>query len=138
MGNGEGGTMGSKGIGAFVQMIWDHSCGPQGSLRGFARQVYKATSCGAWVSFKLADGRRVGGGGDVYLSAVPEGPERVVEVVVGSIVEGSDTEIGPYRLAVDEGFDPEDFWALVQRVDDEADDAWCEAQAEMMEEEEDQ
>jgi hypothetical protein len=129
MGSGEGGLE-MKGIEAFVGLVKGHSNGPEGSLRGFARQCYKATDCGAWVSFKLADGRRVGGGGDPNVPVVSEGPERVVEIIVGSIVEGSDAEIGPYRLAVDENFEQNRFWWLLQRVDREASDAWDEAHAE--------
>lgn len=116
------------GYAEFLKMVEDNSA--SGTLSSFARACYKETSCGAWVAFEMRDGMRLGA---VQGRCKPdEWVNRVREILVGSIVEGSDAEIGPYRLPVDENFNPADFWALLARVDEEASDAWDEAQAEEM------
>jgi len=62
------------------------------------KEIFKTTECGAWI-------REVDGG-----------------VVIGSIVEGSDAEVGPVTLPYP--FPVEDFWEKLQDVDNEACRLW--------------
>lgn len=77
------------------------------------RAVYQATDCGAWAKF---------------LPAVPSAGtrhRRSPGVQFGSIVEGSDAEIGPYTLRFP--FDVEEMWAILDMIDAEAGRLWHEA-----------
>lgn len=65
-----------------------------------SRAIYKSTDCGAWVAALDPIDFFVGG------------------VRVGSIVEGCDAETTIHTLAFP--FTPEQFWAVVERVDEEA------------------
>lgn len=83
----------------------------------FGRCLYKYTDCGPWVVAVLLDGTEV-----YYESA--EGNALSMDTVVdhvrvGSIVEGSDVEIGPYEVT-----DPKDFYKVVEQVNDEASFYW--------------
>lgn len=81
------------------------------------RAVYKYTDCGPWISAILADGT------EVYYGSVEAqalSMQTVVRAVkVGSIVEGSDVEIGPYMVTR-----ARDFWKTVEQVNREASDEW--------------
>lgn len=83
----------------------------------FGRCLYKYTGCGPWVVAVLLDGTEV-----YYKSAEGDAlsMDTVVDYVkVGSIVEGSDVEIGPYEV-----HDPAEFWDTVTTVDEEASFYW--------------
>lgn len=87
------------------------------SFYRFARNVYKYTACGPWVRAVLPDGTKVYYESDEGY-ALPM--DTVVDhVEVGSIVEGSDVEVGPYEV-----HDPKDFWEVVAGVNDEASFYW--------------
>jgi hypothetical protein len=74
----------------------------QGDVEGRIKQVvYKTTDCGAWIGFS------------------PCGIE------VGSIVEGSDASVGPYKLYYP--FSIEEYRAVLRIVEAEADQLWHEA-----------
>ena len=65
------------------------------------RDVYKYTECGAWIDWDDE------------------------EVRIGSIVEGSDAEVGPYHLPFP--FTMQDYERTMQTVEYEADIYWHEA-----------
>lgn len=67
-----------------------------------SRAVYKGTACGAWVA--LGEDNRT--------------------LQVGSIVEGSEAEVGPEVLSWP--FTKEEFWAAVERINEEACDIFDE------------
>jgi hypothetical protein len=69
-----------------------------------SRAIYKGTACGAWVRLE---------------------PHAVA---VGSIVEGSDAEVGPVRLVYP--FTAADFWAALDEINAEACALWHEANEE--------
>lgn len=94
-------------------------CGHQ-TFASFGRCVYKYTDCGPWIVAVLRNGKEVG-----YTDPAADtlGMNTDVRAIkVGSIVEGSDAEIGPYEVT-----EAEDFWPTVERVNREASDAWDEA-----------
>ena len=97
------------------------------NFAAFGRAVYKYTDCGPWVAAVLPNGN------EVYYADLNglklKMSTRVVAVKVGSIVEGSDACIGPYRVT-----DPADFEATLQQVSAEANEAWHEANDEANEE----
>ncbi|MCU0613257.1 MAG: hypothetical protein MUE60_15915 [Candidatus Eisenbacteria bacterium] len=68
-----------------------------------ARAIYKATECGAWIRFE-DDG-----------------------IALGSIVEGSDAEVGPYHLKYADDFEPAEVDNLLDDINAEADVLWHEA-----------
>lgn len=68
------------------------------TAKALDKAIYKGTTCGAWVE------------------KVPNG------VNVGSIVEGCDQYCDVQELRYP--FDHTDFWAAVQRVEDQADEIW--------------
>ena len=67
-------------------------------VRLLKKDVYKYTECGAWIDW---DSR---------------------EVRVGSIVEGSDAEVGPRHLEFP--FDSDDYENVIRDVETEADMLW--------------
>jgi len=71
---------------------------------GLEKAIYKGTSCGAWIH------------------PVENG------VKVGSIVEGSDAEVGPYTLTFP--FEMKSFWDTLQNIEDTAEELWQEANGE--------
>jgi len=77
------------------------------SQEGLEKAIYKGTKCGARCS-KL---------------------ECKTGVLIGSIVEGVDGDGTEYHKLFFP-FDEEKFWAVVQAVDDEADEIWNEFEAE--------
>jgi hypothetical protein len=68
----------------------------------WSRAIYKGTPCGAWLKVTRCDA-----------------------VEIGSIVEGSDAEVGPVRI--DYPFTRAQFWDAVKGVNDEACQLWQEA-----------
>lgn len=73
-----------------------------GSEQRLSRRVYKSTECGAWAKL---DGE--------------------IGVRAGSIVEGSDAEVGPETLLYP--FTVADWDAMFERIGKEADALWDEA-----------
>lgn len=71
-------------------------------------RVYKDTACGAWLTL-LTD----------------EATGTVVGVQLGSIVEGSSVEIGPYDLLFP--IAEQDYDDCIQVIEDQAEAAWNEA-----------
>jgi hypothetical protein len=65
------------------------------------KTVYKYTECGAWIHHENG------------------------KIELGSIVEGSDAEVGPYTLNFP--FEMKSFWDTLQKIEDEADMLWKEA-----------
>jgi hypothetical protein len=80
----------------------------QRAVELIAKAVYKGTECGAWVQ----------GVGNPYA---------IEGVRIGSIVEGTDAETRTHTLLWP--ITPEQFWATVQAVEDEAADIWADSQA---------
>lgn len=83
----------------------------------FGRCLYKHTPCGPWVVAVLPDGARV-----YYESEEGNAlsmDTEVQAVEVGSIVEGSEVEVGPFKIT-----DPAVFWDAVEGVNAEADFYW--------------
>lgn len=84
------------------------------------RAVYKYTDCGPWIVAVLLDGS------EVYYTS-PEAHALSMDTVVrairvGSIVEGSDADVGPYEVTR-----ARDFWPTVERVNEEAVIEWHDA-----------
>lgn len=87
------------------------------NFHDFARNVYKYTDCGPWIRAVLTDGTIVYYR-DKSAYTLPMDTE-VDHVEVGSIVEGSDVEVGPYEV-----YDPKEFWKVVEEVNKEASYYW--------------
>ncbi len=91
----------------------------------FGRSLYKYTACGPWVVFRMPEGTK-----DVYyeddLASQSEADQawwaRCTGVAVGSIVEGSDVEVGPTDLAFP--FTAAEWDKAVEGINDEADFYW--------------
>jgi len=102
-----------------------------GSPGAFGRSIYKYTDCGPWVSF-LVPGAWLGRVYYTERAAYGWGPRlwgaRCTGISVGSIVEGSDAEVGPVRLYFP--FTNEQLWDAVQEINDEACAFWDEANVE--------
>lgn len=91
-------------------------CGHE-NFHEFGRCLYKYTDCGPWVVAVLMDGQ------EIYYDnkeawELPMDTE-VRYLKVGSIVEGSDVEVGPYEVE-----DPKEFWKTVKDINDECDFFW--------------
>jgi hypothetical protein len=86
----------------------------------FGRSLYKCTDCGPWV-VALCTGRE-----DVYYEGHPAGEDdwhaSCVGIRIGSIVEGSDVEVGPEELLFP--FTESELDRVVKQIDDEADFYW--------------
>lgn len=87
------------------------------SFHDFARAVYKYTDCGPWVVAVLPDDREIYYG-DKEAWELPMDTE-VKYLRVGSIVEGSDVEVGPHDVE-----DPKEFWKIVKEIDKECTFYW--------------
>ena len=100
--------------------------GFEGSLGELYRTVYKYTACGPSLGVRLTTGETYYCS-DLYeisIDAVRSGEVAIVEVYISSIVEGVDGETGTEVLCP--GATPDQFWAAVQRIDEEADAIWKE------------
>ena len=107
------------------KLIDEHSY--DGTLFSFGRNIYKATACGPWITFVLSDGSEVyyeDQAAKVTLEELEERGLSVVGLNIGSIVEGSDVEIGPYYLKIDDEFTATVFWVAIDGIDDEAQFYW--------------
>ena len=84
----------------------------------FGRSLYKYTACGPWCRLIMEDDS------DIYYESDKANTKDInaVALEIGSIVEGSDVEIGPYRL--DFPFDDETMWDVVEEINNEADFYW--------------
>lgn len=85
------------------------------------RELYKSTACGPWISFELPD-RSIHYGDPAARTSSPDWAEQCTGVKIGSIVEGSDAEIGPYTLSFP--FSMAQFDATVNEVNDQASEEW--------------
>ena len=98
-----------------------------GTLYSFGHLIYKETVCGPWVTFILSDGSEVYYETEAAKVTLEELEARGLSVVglnIGSSVEGSDVEIGPYNLEIDDEFTTGAFWRVIDSVDDEAKFYW--------------
>lgn len=90
-----------------------------GSFYQFGRSLYKGVDCGPWCRLMLEDGS------DIYYES-NKANEPLVEVVtgleIGSIVEGSDVEVGPTLLEFP--FTDKELWDTVEEIDKEAKFYW--------------
>ena len=87
----------------------------------WARCVYKYTDCGPWVVFLMKNGA-----GLCYSdvkSRLDFDPTECVGIKIGSIVEGSDVEVGPLELRFP--FPKEDLHKAFESVNDEAKFYWA-------------
>jgi hypothetical protein len=93
-----------------------------GTLHSFGRSIYKGVDCGPWTRLVVTENR--------YCHYEDEGanlPENLIDrdirgVEFGSIVEGSDVEIGPVFLKFP--FTSEKMWKVLAEIDDEAKFYW--------------
>lgn len=86
----------------------------------FGRNLYKYTDCGPWTAFLLRDGSEVYYR-DEKASSLLWGDD-CIGIKIGSIVEGSDAEIGPETLFFP--FTSERLDNVVQEINDEASYEW--------------
>jgi len=94
------------------------------SAWAFGRALYRDTDCGPWVRFL-----RKGNSPIYYEDAEAHHPIALcIGIEIGSIVEGSDVEIGPVTLMFP--FSSKKLRKTIQWVNDEAVAAWLEANAE--------
>lgn len=88
----------------------------------FGHGLYRYTACGPWVSFVVPGEER----GRVYYGDKKAGEvdwlDRCTGIEIGSIVEGSDVEVGPECL--DFPFTKQELDGAVKRIDDEAKFYW--------------
>jgi hypothetical protein len=102
----------------------------------FGRALYKYTDCGPWVTFVTPGivGSSFGRHEVYYEDAAARGwasrfwGPRCTGIRIGSIVEGSDAEVGPITLTFP--FSNEHLWDAVQEIDKEACLVWDEANTE--------
>jgi hypothetical protein len=92
-------------------------CGHHDTFYRFGRSLYKYTDCGPWVVAVLLDGTDIYYESDDARSLLMD--TVVDHVRVGSIVEGSDVDVGPFEV-----HDPTEFFDTVQAVTDEASFYW--------------
>lgn len=98
-----------------------------GTLYSFGHIIYKETVRGPWVTFILSDGSDVYYETEAAKVTLEELEARGLSVVglnIGSSVEGSDVEIGPYNLEIDDEFTTGAFWRVIDSVDDDAKFYW--------------
>lgn len=90
-----------------------------GSFYQWGRSLYKNVDCGPWCRLILEDGSDI-----YYESDKANNPitNKVVALEIGSIVEGSDVEIGGYSLKFP--FTDNDLWGIVEQVNEEAKFYW--------------
>jgi hypothetical protein len=85
----------------------------------FGRSLYKYTDCGPWCRLILDDES------DIYYESEKANDSNLGNVIaleIGSIVEGSDVEIGPVRLTFP--FTNEELWDTVNEINEEAKFYW--------------
>jgi hypothetical protein len=93
-----------------------------GTLYGLGRSLYKNVACGPWTRLVLNEDRTV-----YYENKAANDPDLltnpdIIGIEIGSIVEGSDVEIGPEFLKFP--FSKDDFWQTVENINNEADFYW--------------
>lgn len=88
----------------------------------FGRSLYKYTDCGPWSRLVLTEDRNVyyesKGADDPTLLDDPD----IIGIEIGSIVEGSDVEIGPEFLKFP--FTEKELWDTVEQINEEASFYW--------------
>ena len=89
------------------------------SFYQFGRSLYKGVACGPWCRLMLEDGSDI-----YYESEKANGP--LVDVItgleIGSIVEGSDVEVGPTLLEFP--FTDKELWDTIEEINQEASFYW--------------
>jgi hypothetical protein len=110
------------------------------SMWYMGRSIYKHVPCGPWISYVFSNGETLH-----YEDALARAPveckwpivqwvkqlikgvrpKQCIAIKVGSIVEGSDAEVGPMSLTLP--LDMNDFWLVVAEVNGEASLLWEEA-----------
>ncbi len=82
----------------------------------FGRSLYKYTDCGPWCRLALDDGD------DIYYESTKANESldayNIIGLEIGSIVEGSDVEVGPTLLKFP--FTSEELWNTVEEINKEA------------------
>jgi len=101
------------------QLVKAHGCE---NFRQFARALYKNTACGPWTRLLLTEGRTY-----YYEDKGMDDPsllidENILGIDIGSIVEGSDVEVGP--IALHFPFTSMQLDEAVKEINDEADFYW--------------
>lgn len=90
------------------------------------RALYKAIDCGPWLSFQFEHGALYYEDAEAHASPeiLADNPDfgSSVSVSIGSIVEGSDAEVGPYILTFP--FSSQEWDDRVKQVNDEAVAYW--------------
>jgi hypothetical protein len=108
-----------RGYATLAELMAAQGCETAGQ---FGRQLYKYTDCGPWVSFLVPTEPR----GEIYYES-----ERARQtdwwphcegLKIGSIVEGSDVEVGPIELLFP--FEETELDAAVKALNDEASFYW--------------
>jgi hypothetical protein len=84
----------------------------------FAREIYRNTGCGPWLSLVLTEGREVYSGDRGADDPTQLDEPDIIGIRIGSIVEGSDVEVGPKYLRFP--FTSEDFEGALTDIHDEA------------------
>lgn len=87
------------------------------SFGEFGRCLYKYTDCGPWVVAVLKDGREIYYGDKEAWELTMDTEIKCLRV--GSIVEGSDVEVGPFDVE-----DPKEFSATIKQIDEECTFFW--------------
>jgi len=101
---------------------------PNESPYYLGRSLYKYTACGPWTVFILDEPllKDKFNPDELYYEDKQAGDcdlaNHIIGVKVGSIVEGSDVEIGPETLMFP--FEMEKFWEAVEEVNDQASFYW--------------
>lgn len=90
------------------------------------RRLYKGTECGAWIQFRVPhSGNWITNGSDPQIKHLLRRTDRLTELQIGSIVEGSDAEVAadviPCPCA------PRDIEQAIRYVEETADQLWHEA-----------
>lgn len=91
------------------------------SLYQFGRNLYKYTPCGPWVVFIVRDIKTY----DVYYESTEHHDfdfNKCEGIKIGSIVEGSDVEVGPVELKFP--FHPNELEQALNDINHEADFYW--------------
>jgi hypothetical protein len=93
------------------------------SPHALGRSLYKYTDCGPWASFSLpGKADSIYYGDDKARKGWRKWARRCSGINIGSIVEGSDVNVGPTHLSFP--FTKDEFWAAVKAINDEAAFYW--------------
>ena len=105
------------------------------SMAHFGRAIYKYTDCGPWVAFRFQNGKELCYEDPLaraphtcrwpwvqWVKQVWNGvrPSKCIGLLVGSIIEGHDYEVGPMLISFP--FEEEEMYNIIERVDKGVDD----------------